>query len=241
MAACLWTSGVTSHRAALKLLGIDGYSGNIVEVTSAGAKRSSTEVVRFHCVRTLDSCDVTRVGPIPTTTPTRTLIDVGSVLSPARLEEAIDSALRLRLTSIDRLREGIERLGGSGRKGPNLVARLVDERGAVRPAESPLETRLVRLLRRNRLPQPERQFLVQDAGGLIGRLDFAYPQFKIAIEVQSYRWHSGRSAWRKDMERLNRLQALGWIVIQVGYEDLERHPEEVARRIRAALDLRLSG
>ena len=41
-----------------------------------------------------------------------------------------------------------------------------------------------------------------------------------------------------DMDRLNRLQTLGWIIIQVTYEDLERRPDVVARRIRAAIILR---
>jgi very-short-patch-repair endonuclease len=106
------------------------------------------------------------------------------------------------------------------------------------PTDSALETRLSYLLRRHRLPQPQRQVEVRDERGFIGRLDFAYPELMIAIEVQSYRWHSSRAAWGKDMERLNRLQALGWIVIQVTFEDLERRSAEVAQRIRAAIDLR---
>ena len=40
------------------------------------------------------------------------------------------------------------------------------------------------------------------------------------------------------MDRLNRLQTLGWIIIQVTYEDLQRHPAIVAERIREALDTR---
>ena len=187
LGVCLWAPGVASHRSALLLLGLEGYSGDLVEVTSTGAKRTSTKSVRFHHASSLPSADVTRVGPIPTTSPTRTLLDA---------------------------------------------------RGNVVPTDSALETRLSRLLRRHRLPQPQRQVEVRDERGFIGRLDFAYPELMIAIEVQSYRWHSSRAAWGKDMERLNRLQALGWIVIQVTYEDLDRRSAEVAQRIRAAIDLR---
>ena len=164
-----------------------------------------------------------RVGSIPATTPTRTLLDVGSVLSQRGLEEALDSALRQCLTSVDRLRTGIERLGGRGCRGPGALCKLLDARGDVVCTDSALETRLSRLLRRHRLPQPQRQVEVRDQEGFIGRVDFAYPELKIAIEVQSRRWHSSWVSQGKDKERLNRLQILGWIVIQVTYEDLQHH------------------
>ena len=53
--------------------------------------------------------------------------------------------------------------------------------------------------------QAQRQIEVGDEDGLVGRVDFAYTEQRIAIEVQSYRWHSSRAAWRKGIERLNRL------------------------------------
>jgi very-short-patch-repair endonuclease len=79
---------------------------------------------------------------------------------------------------------------------------------------------------------------VSDENGRVGRIDFAYPTERIAIEVQSYAWHSSRKALTKDAERFNRLQALGWIVILVTYEDLEKHPGRVVARIRSALESR---
>ena len=179
-----------------------------------------------------------RVGPIPTTTSTRTLLDVGSVISQKALEEALDSALRQRRTSLDRLRDGVERVGGRGSRGPAALNTLLEARGDVVPTDSALETRLSRLLRRYHLPQPQRQVKVRDGQRFVGRVDFAYPELKIAIEVQSHRWHSSWGARCSDMDRLNRLQTLGWIIIQVTYEDLERRPDEVARRIRAAIVLR---
>ena len=64
-----------------------------------------------------------------------------------------------------------------------------------------METRLSRLLRRHHLPQPvrpldspeSREVEVRDALGFIGRVDFAYPELKIAIEVQSHRLRRGRN------------------------------------------------
>jgi len=238
LGACLWTSGVASHRSALMLLGLEGYSGEILEVTTTVTRRTSTRAVRIHRSTNLAPFELTTVDSIRSTTPTRTLLDVGSVLSQKGLEVALDSTLRQRLTSLDRLRAGVERLGGRGSRGPGALGQLLDVRGDVVPTDSALETRLSRLLRRHRLPQPQRQVEVRDAQGFIGRVDFAYPELKIAIEVQSYRWHLSWAARLSDMERLNRLQTRGWIIIQVTFEDLERRPDTVAQRIRAALEAR---
>lgn len=82
----MWTSGVTSHRAALRLLGIDAYSGNIIEVSSR-THRVSNDKVRIHQISSLPPGDVMRVGPIPTTTPTPTLLGVGSVISQRALKK----------------------------------------------------------------------------------------------------------------------------------------------------------
>ena len=220
------------------LLGLEGYSGEILEVTTTVTRRTSTRAVRIHRSTNLAPFELTTVDSIRSTTPTRTLLDVGSVLSQKGLEVALDSTLRQRLTSLDRLRAGVERLGGRGSRGPGALGQLLDVRGDVVPTDSALETRLSRLLRRHRLPQPQRQVEVQDAQGFIGRVDFAYPELKIAIEVQSYRWHLSWAARLSDMERLNRLQTRGWIIIQVTFEDLERRPDTVAQRIRAALEAR---
>lgn len=65
------------------------------------------------------------------------------------------------------------------------------------------------------------------------RADFAIPQLKVAIEYQSD-YHRDPAQWRADMTRLSRLQAHGWIVIQVNADDL-RDPAELIVRIRLVL------
>ena len=79
------------------------------------------------------------------------------------------------------------------------------------------------------------QFIVEEDGRFIARLDFAYPDLKVAIECQSYEWHSGHQNWEKDIERHNRLQSLGWIIVYVTWEDLQHRPNIVAERVRVAL------
>jgi hypothetical protein len=80
-------------------------------------------------------------------------------------------------------------------------------------AESPQETRLRLLFGRVGLPAPVAQFRVFDEEGLVGRVDFAYPDLKIAIEYDGL-WHAEPGQFAMDRKRLNRLVAAGWTVLQ---------------------------
>jgi very-short-patch-repair endonuclease len=66
-------------------------------------------------------------------------------------------------------------------------------------------------------------------------LDFAYPHEKLAIEIDSVRWHSGTRAIKWDNERQNLLVAMGWRVLRFEWNDVIRRPQEVAAQIRMAL------
>jgi len=62
----------------------------------------------------------------------------------------------------------------------------------------------------------------------------AYPQWKIAIEYDG-RHHGEGEQWERDVDRLARLEAEGWLVIRVTRTLLFGHPETVAARVRAAI------
>lgn len=95
--------------------------------------------------------------------------------------------------------------------------------------------RLLRCIRRGRLPEPARQFEVRDRGKLFARVDLAYPDVRLAIEADGYRYHSGRVAWQRDLERRNSLTSLGWRVIHVTWNDVVSGGERVLVEIRQAL------
>jgi very-short-patch-repair endonuclease len=101
-------------------------------------------------------------------------------------------------------------------------------------AGSPQETRLRLLLHRSPLPRPVAQFVVRDALGFVARVDFAWPDRKVAVEYEGV-WH-GESPQQvaADRRRLNRLTAAGWTVVFVTAADLYE-AEQVVARIAAAL------
>jgi G:T-mismatch repair DNA endonuclease (very short patch repair protein) len=126
----------------------------------------------------------------------------------------LDRLVHVGLVSLFDVREAVERLPpcrGSGRT--RRAARLADGQ-----AESPPETRLRLVMMRAGLPMPVAQFRVFDDDGLIGRVDFAYPDLKIAIEYDGA-WHGEPGLFSRDRTRLNRLRAAGWTVLHVTAAD----------------------
>lgn len=95
---------------------------------------------------------------------------------------------------------------------------------------------MLRLLKRSKLPRPDRQFVVMDNGETIAVLDFGFPALKVGIETDGYRWHAGKLRWQSDRTRRNRLTELGWRLIHVTWDDLHRSPQEVVERIGRLLD-----
>ena len=137
----------------------------------------------------------------------------------------------VRLPDVRRAAAELPRCPGAARA--REAARLADGL-----AESPQETRLRVLLARAGLPAPVAQYRVFDDAGFVARVDFAYPDLKLAIEYDGL-WHGERTAFLADRSRLNRLTAAGWLVLHVTADDL-RHPERLVARIVALRAQRLS-
>ena len=201
------------------------------ETTAAGRVHRVGAEIRGH---------TTTVGPFRVTNAGRSLVDIAGLVAVEDLECAVEDALRRRLTSAAHLRWLSEGRYGKGAKGIRTLVSLI-ESGGDRPTESNFEIRLLQALRKAELPLPERQYEIRDAGRLLARVDFAYPWATVAIEADSYSFHSGRAAWKSDLARRNDLTAAGWLVIHVTHRQMESDIEGVVQRIKNALTPILSG
>lgn len=175
------------------------------------------------------SVDVTTVDAIPVTAPARTLIDLAGCVDSNVLEEALDDALRRRLVTVARVRWHQRELGA--RAGCKTLTGLLDARATTtRAPESVFETKLLRVLRAAGLPPPAVQYRVGNY-----RLDFAYPDARIAIEADGFRFHSSRRQWDRDRARRYALTAMGWTLLPVTWTQLHERPEEVVEAVRGLL------
>lgn len=100
-------------------------------------------------------------------------------------------------------------------------------------AESPPETRVRLFLRGGGLPEPVAQYEIRYRGDFVARVDFAWPEHKVALEYDGA-WHGGKEQFARDRRRLNRLQEAGWRVVFVTAADLQ-DPARLRATVRAAL------
>lgn len=227
------SAAAASHCSAAGMRRLAGFESGAMEISVPRGRRPRLPGVTIHQVP-LTAVDIEIVDAIPVTTPARTLLDLAAVAPADAVEEALDDALRRGLVSISRVRWRLDELGR--RPGATTMRRLLDARTeGAGAAQSVLETRLLRLLQRAGLPRPVSQHQIRDRGRLIAIVDFAYPDAKLAIEVDGYRWHSGRRQWQHDLERRNEITKRGWRVIHVTAKDLRDRPEATVEIITEAL------
>jgi very-short-patch-repair endonuclease len=80
------------------------------------------------------------------------------------------------------------------------------------------------------------QYAVTDGGGrFVGRVDFAYPAQRVAIEVDGFRHHDTRATFDDERARGNQLVAMGWQVLRITSKHLEEDPDGVVAWVRDAL------
>ena len=234
-AAFLWAGkgALLSHETSGVLFNLDGVSTRKIFVSSP-RRLCSSRVVAHR--RPTDQLRSKEIDCVKVTNIDQTLLDLGAALNTDRLELAVDSDLRLGLTSFDRLRSHMEEFGGPGVVGSKALAKLLKMREPCpRPTDSVLEVELLKATRRFGLQTPVSQHLVTLRDDLAVHVDFAYPDQMFAIEVDSVRWHSGRRAIKWDNERQNLLVALGWRVLRFEWNDVLGRPAVVAAQIAAAL------
>lgn len=84
-----------------------------------------------------------------------------------------------------------------------------------------------------RLQPRELVGLVPQHSVLRYRVDFAIPRRKIAIEVDGYKWHSGKEVFVRDRDRERELEEAGWRVVRFAgkraCEEPDRCVHEAAR------------
>ena len=237
-AGLLLTDGAASHRSAAYLLGLVDVSPSAPEITVGVAQSHPTAGLILHRSSDLLGGDLIRIRGLRCTNATRTLVDLGAVVGEAVLESALERALHRRLTTLPRLNARVEAVARRGRPGITSLRRVLDLRTPrLAATESELELLIWQVLRRQRVPLPERQVKVQIAGHSY-RLDLAYRPEKVFIEGDGFGVHSTRAAFENDRTRQNKLVIAGWLPMRFTWQQARRSEAQIADQVRAALGLR---
>jgi len=94
---------------------------------------------------------------------------------------------------------------------------------------------LLGLIKRGRLPVPLLNARLYLGNELIARPDAWWPDFGVAVEMDSREWHLSPEDWERTMRRHARLTALGILVLHFSPRQIRDEPDQVLATIRAAL------
>jgi hypothetical protein len=203
-------------RAAAHLLGIVKGKAPAAEVVTSRERRVRG-VYTLRC-RSLHRSELTRWRGIPVTTPARTLVDLAAFLSPEDLARACHEAGVRHHTSPRQVRSVLARRSnarGAAKFGPILV-------GDAPVILSWMERRALEILERERLPRPQ----VNRKRGA-HYVDLRWPDYRLTVELNSYRYHHSRHAWEEDQRRRRAARGRRDTFLSYTYEDVVEEREMV--------------
>lgn len=229
-AAELWTLRRTAKDEKIHVL--------VPQSASAAFDALGTSVVIHRC-RQIDKQDiVTRADGIRLTSPTRTLLDIADIVRDSAAESIMEQLINSDMGTMATHVSTLARLGHARRPGTATMARVIAGRPKWRAAmQSDLEARVFAEVVRQGLPVPETQYAITLPTGERIRLDFAWPRFKIVLEVDHPFWHAGVDASHRDKRRDRKAAMVGWLTIRVTEFDVKRGLQEAISDVAATIDL----
>jgi len=234
----LWAGdgSAAAGRCAARLRHLGGIRTDVVEIATLARKDSRKAALRSgrrKIVHRVDEHLLPEItaGAIPTTSIRRTVLDLCGRRDP-HAESCLDGALRSDLETVGSLWLYLEQEWMRGRRGVAILRDLLAPRTAGQaPSDSEMELEARRRIREEGLPQPIGQHAITLPFSEV-HVDLAYPQLKLAIELDSYSWHLNRAAMERDRERDNALHLLGWVVLRFTWAMLRYDRMYVRKTIR---------
>jgi very-short-patch-repair endonuclease len=225
---------VLSHRSAAAHIGLLSWSPKDVDVTIRRGGEHVREGIRFHRPKIHGPEDRWEFDGIPCTTVARTLVDLGAVLKHHQLERAVEQAELSRLLDVDAIAQVLERVARP-RGVRNLRRCLGSERLDGSLTQSGLERAFLKICRDGGFPRPKLQYAIEHAPGRWHRVDFAWPDWRLAIEVDGAAVHGTRTAARRDRRLDREIRDAGWRIERFMGDDVIDTPQNVETAVRTLL------
>ena len=227
--AAVWGHGAAATASGLTAawwLGLTATEPNQVEVTVPRNSHGRGAVAVRIRRRDLSDEDVVDCRGLRVTGIALTVLEASARRGGG--PKIMDSALQRRVGLADLQRA---HLRNRGRYGAASARRMLD--AAAGGARSEAERLVIQLLRSAGI----RGWQVNYAVGPY-LVDIAFPEKRIAIEIDGWAFHSDQQAFQNDRTRQNRLALQGWQVLRFTWLDLTQHPDRVLAQIRAAISAR---
>jgi very-short-patch-repair endonuclease len=216
---------ILSHTTAAWLWSLIDEQPKRIHLTVPGRHRSLPDV-RIHHSREVDP--VEHQG-LPVTSVARTLVDLGSVLSPRRLRRVLAEA------DYRGLLDPIATLStlGRGRPGSRALRRaLAHHLPSLAETDGRLEEKFLELCESARLPLPKVNAPISRM-----RVDAVWEEQRLAAEVDGGPAHGSWAQIKRDRQRELALRAEGFQVVRYTWEQVTGQANDVAADLRRLLDL----
>jgi very-short-patch-repair endonuclease len=215
---------VLSGRASAHLYGVLKGAAPTPEVTAPTERRIAG--IRTRRSRHMEPDDATTWRGIPVTTLSRTMVDVAPRMSVDDLARVCHEAGVLHgLTPAS-----VERVLARRPTSPGATKLRQILRGDVRVTLSALEACFLGRLRDAGLVLPDTN---RPAGGR--RVDCRWPELRLTVELDGYRYHRSRHAWEMDRRREREARARGDEFRRYTYGDVFEDPTLMLAELEALL------
>lgn len=218
---------VLSHYTAALIHRLIPHGDGRIHVTIQDQHRPNPRGVTVHRTARLTRGEVQTLESLPVTSPARTVIDVASTANLATAERVVEEALTQRLVSETELRELAAR--ANGRRAATRIKAILDAHREPGLTKSKAERRFRGLVRAAQLPEPKTNVRLHGF-----EVDCYWPDLGVVVEVQGYRFHSGRRAFERDTRKGAKLTAAG-TVSYVTWLQMDNEPYAVVARVAQTL------
>jgi very-short-patch-repair endonuclease len=193
--------------------------------------------VVVHRCRRIDPVDlVQRPDGIRLSSPPRTIFDSADMIGFEATASVLEQLLNEQKVTFGTMSDTVHRLYHPRRPGSKTMLAVIRSRPAWRAAlQSDLEVKVLEEMSRQNLPVPVTQFPMRLPDRDIV-IDFAWPTFKLAVEVDHPAWHDGELDSHADKGRDRKLTMIGWTPTRITAIDVNGGLREAVADIGRILE-----
>jgi predicted transcriptional regulator of viral defense system len=224
-------TAVLSHFSAAEFWGLVAPRDRLPQVSVSDAGGRGVAGIRVHRRRSLEARDVWSRAGIRVTCPARTLLDIAPSLSAEALRRTARQAQAEGRVNVHQLVEVLSR--ATGQRGAAALRVVVADGPA--PTRSELEDAVLLLIERVSPVRPEINVMLRLAGERAIRPDFMWRATRVVIEADGAAWHEHKLTREEDAAKQAILEAHGFRVLRITWEQAVRRPQQTMARIAAAV------
>jgi hypothetical protein len=234
MAAMLYAGrgSVITGLAAVRQHHIRGPAVEFIDVlVPASRKRQDAAFVRLHRTARLPR-RVWSLGPLHYALPARAVADAARGLASLRdVRAMVADAVQRGTCQVPDLSAELD-------QGPNVGSALLREAltDVADGIRSAAEGDLKDLLAKSGLPMPLFNASLYDGSVFVAKPDAWWPEFGVALEVDSQEWHLSPHDHARTLERQRRMAKYGILVLPFTPRQIRTQPAEVLAAIRDAIE-----